>query len=1019
MAESSMNIQKFDGNNFTSWKFRIICILEGKDLDGFIKEDPPKDEKITVEWKRRDAQAREVITCAMDDTQDENAAYNMGHKFNKNLKKNSSDSNRERKPKCFICQKFGHKAAVCWFNPVNKSKENNQGNSIQTIPKQTFSKNKQYTSRASLIGENHNQETAMNLSSPEFSNKCKWILDSGATSHMSKDINLMDDLQDDSRKITLPDDRFIKSNGIGTVEIYQDDYHLLTLKEVLYVPELNNNLISFTRLPFNEIDSKQSTKPIDLIHMDLIGPFQHESIDRAIYVLNIVDDFSRKILPKFLKSKLETFAKLKEFIDIIENIKGTKIKRIRSDNGGKFTNRQLSSYLIEKGIEHQFTTFYSPSQNGIVERANRSLIEGTRALLIESQLPPKFWAEAMNTYSYIKNRTPHKRNDKTTPEELFTGKKPTIKHLKVFGCRAEYWIPKFKRYKFEKITKSGIFVGYSNKKKAFRICDPKNYAITETRDVSFIEKEKGAELLSNEVKAELPDQVLIDLNFCHKNGQKEEEPIPIHHGNVPESTSDEPDEDKNVYNLRPNPQQGFYYESSLSDEDTSQDDTTSDPTYHPGDSVMKPKGFEYQEEGWWLSWGDYCRELLCRMGVGLWKWILRQGRTGANKWPYFIEKHTFDPRVHRTATIHRATCWLPFSPAAVSISRVLRPYGIKVLYNSPPNLATILRHHITKSDKPTLPINSTGAVYSIQCLDCPTSYVGETGRTTGIRISEHRRNIRNKDPKSLIFTHIAQTGHREDAWCQMHPKETWTPVKISAQANSPQSFEVATPLGKMLIRYQQFIRPKDGVNEKRQLSLEPIPGSPEAQHLHYDSPTMGESSTTPIQRSSEEININQKENATASAGISPEPSGRPRCHDGQGVILQVMPEDPALQTKIKEADMVSRGNQLLSQNFNISEAWTNSWISSDIPNKNLITSPSVKIPGFSLPRREWVLLNRFRTGQGRTSSGGPVTGLRTHRRCRTPELRQDVLDGEGRAGPAARQRQHCAPRRHIAGEKTN
>ncbi|UYV65974.1 hypothetical protein LAZ67_3006044 [Cordylochernes scorpioides] len=57
----------------------------------------------------------------------------------------------------------------------------------------------------------------------------------------------------------------------------------------------------------------------------------------------------------------------------------------------------------------------------------------------------------------------------------------------------------------------------------------------------------------------------------------------------------------------------------------------------------------------------------------------------------------------------------------------------------------------------------------------------------------------------------------------------------------------------------------------------------------------------------------------------------------------------------------SRGNQLLSQNFNISEAWTNSWISSDIPNKNLITSPSVKIPGFSLPRREWVLLNRFRT----------------------------------------------------------
>ncbi|UYV77353.1 hypothetical protein LAZ67_15000638 [Cordylochernes scorpioides] len=64
----------------------------------------------------------------------------------------------------------------------------------------------------------------------------------------------------------------------------------------------------------------------------------------------------------------------------------------------------------------------------------------------------------------------------------------------------------------------------------------------------------------------------------------------------------------------------------------------------------------------------------------------------------------------------------------------------------------------------------------------------------------------------------------------------------------------------------------------------------------------------------------------------------------------------------------SRGNQLLSQNFNISEAWTNTWISSDIPNKNLITSPNVKIPGFSLPRREWVLLNRFRTGPEKFSN---------------------------------------------------
>ncbi|UYV73801.1 K02A2.6-like [Cordylochernes scorpioides] len=116
----------------------------------------------------------------------------------------------------------------------------------------------------------------------------------------------------------------------------------------------------------------------------------------------------------------------------------------------------------------------------------------------------------------------------------------------------------------------------------------------------------------------------------------------------------------------------------------------------------------------------------------------------------------------------------------------------------------------------------------------------------------------------------------EDAWCQIHPRETWTPVKISAQADSPQSFEVVTPSGNRLIRNQQFIRPRDGGYEKSQLSSEPITASPEAQHPQCYSPTMGESSTAPIQRSSEETNIDQREGATTSAGIAPEPSGRPR-----------------------------------------------------------------------------------------------------------------------------------------------
>ncbi|UYV61846.1 hypothetical protein LAZ67_1006840 [Cordylochernes scorpioides] len=95
----------------------------------------------------------------------------------------------------------------------------------------------------------------------------------------------------------------------------------------------------------------------------------------------------------------------------------------------------------------------------------------------------------------------------------------------------------------------------------------------------------------------------------------------------------------------------------------------------------------------------------------------------------FIDRHTFDPTAPRTSTTYRAVCYLPYSSFSVAISRILRPYGIQVYFNSPPNLAALLRNPITKADAPNNPIHSTGAVYAVSCQDCPASYVGETGRT--------------------------------------------------------------------------------------------------------------------------------------------------------------------------------------------------------------------------------------------------------------------------------------------------
>ncbi|UYV81418.1 K02A2.6-like [Cordylochernes scorpioides] len=195
---------------------------------------------------------------------------------------------------------------------------------------------------------------------------------------------------------------------------------------------------------------------------------------------------------------------------------------------------------------------------------------------------------------------------------------------------------------------------------------------------------------------------------------------------------------------------------------------------------------------------------------------------------------------------------------------------------SDPYLAILAYRNTPKNDLPSLAQLCLSRSLRCQIPRITPLYRPYQTNWRSIENAKRKRQSSMKEQYDRNTKSYPKVNVGQDAWCQIHPRETWTPVKISAQADSPQSFEVVTPSGNRLIRNQQFIRPRDGVNEKSQLSSEHITASPEAQHPHCDSPTMGESSTAPIQRSSEETNIDQREGATTSAGISPEPSGRPR-----------------------------------------------------------------------------------------------------------------------------------------------
>jgi transposase InsO family protein len=164
-------------------------------------------------------------------------------------------------------------------------------------------------------------------------------------------------------------------------------------------------------------------RSFELLHMNLFGPIAYISIGGSKYCLVIVDDYSRFTWVFFLQVKSQTQETLKGFLRRAQNEFRLRIKKIRSDNGTEFKNSQIEGFLEEDGIKHEFSSPYTPQQNSIVERKNRTLLDMARIMLDEYKALDRFWAEAINTACYTINRLYLHRILKKTSYELITGKK--------------------------------------------------------------------------------------------------------------------------------------------------------------------------------------------------------------------------------------------------------------------------------------------------------------------------------------------------------------------------------------------------------------------------------------------------------------------------------------------------------------------------------------------------------------------------------------------------------------------
>jgi hypothetical protein len=234
--------------------------------------------------------------------------------------------------------------------------------------------------------------------------------------------------------------------------------------------------------------NNRSKETLDLIHSDVCSPMPVKSLGGSLYYVIFIDDYSRKTWLYLLKTRDEVFNKFQEFKAEIENLTNKKIKTLRTNNGGEYTSKEFVAFCKSAGIRRELIVPHNPQQNGVAERKNRSIEETVKSLLNDQGLSMYLWGEATMTAIYVQNKSLHRILKDMTPEEAFSGKKPNVEHVRIFGCPVYFHIPKDKRNKLEPSRKKGIFVGYSESSKAYRIYIPKQHKIEVNRDMTFNEK---------------------------------------------------------------------------------------------------------------------------------------------------------------------------------------------------------------------------------------------------------------------------------------------------------------------------------------------------------------------------------------------------------------------------------------------------------------------------------------------------------------------------------------------------
>jgi len=247
------------------------------------------------------------------------------------------------------------------------------------------------------------------------------------------------------------------------------------------------------RVPFPTSDSR-SVSPFTIIHSDIWGPYNIPNISGAKGFVTFINDCTRMTWVYLVKRKSDVSRILPNFTNMIRNQFRVSIKGFRTDNARDYFNQILSPYFEKEGIIHQSSCVNTPQQNGLAERKNRHLLETTRALLFQHQVPKNYWGEAVLTSTYLINRIPSRVIGFKSPlnylSEFFSKNNFYFKiPPRIFGCVTYVHIHKHQRDKLDARALKCVFIRYSITQKGYKCYYPSSKRFLVSKDVSFNENQ--------------------------------------------------------------------------------------------------------------------------------------------------------------------------------------------------------------------------------------------------------------------------------------------------------------------------------------------------------------------------------------------------------------------------------------------------------------------------------------------------------------------------------------------------